>query len=487
MNLFDGSVGFGTGMLLLLCLGIAFAFEFVNGFHDTANAVATVIYTRSLRPWVAVIWSGIMNFLGVLLGGTAVAFSIVHLLPTTLLMNLGATTGILMILSLLISAMIWNLGTWYFGIPSSSSHTLIGSIFGVGLISSLFSGNGIGSGVNWTKAYEITLSLLISPLIGFTSAGLLLLVAKYTIRNKKLYEEPDKESPPPLWIRAILWLTCTGVSFAHGSNDGQKGMGLVMLILIAIVPAQYALNPSLTPAHLTKSITSVEHLERITNLYPARLGEKAESLHASLATLRSQLQTSQNLPTISGDSRIILRRDLNTVDELLAKFEKAKTPPLSALDKAEFASSRKQLKGMVDYVATWVLIAVAMALGIGTMIGWKRVVKTIGEKIGQTHMTYAQGASAELVAAIMISVAAGLGLPVSTTHVLSSGVAGTMTASGSKLQAKTVRNILLAWVLTLPVTICLSGLLFYMTTGGSLKANSLPPVNQGTTQSIQKK
>lgn len=487
MNLFDGSIGFGTGMLLLLCLGIAFAFEFVNGFHDTANAVATVIYTRSLRPWVAVVWSGLMNFLGVLLGGTAVAFSIVHLIPTALLTNLSPTSGILMVLSLLVSAMIWNVGTWYFGIPSSSSHTLIGSILGVGLISSLFSGNGIGSGVNWAKAYEIALALLISPLIGFCCAGLLLLVVKATVKNRKIFEEPDKEAPPPLWIRVILWLTCTGVSFAHGSNDGQKGMGLVMLVLIAILPSQYALDPALTPATLAKTASSVDRLERIVNLYPARLNEKTAKLNEGLIHLSQSLKSAQSQPSLSGETRIALRRELLSLDDLLGNFEKAKEAPLSKLDKEVFAKERKSLKGLGDYVATWVIFAVALALGIGTMVGWKRIVKTIGEKIGQTHMNYAQGASAELVAAIMISVAAKWGLPVSTTHVLSSGVAGSMAANRSGLQVKTIRNILLAWVLTLPVTICLSALLFYMTSGGVLKTALAPSSSIGSNSSNPKK
>src|SRR5215510_13996042 len=244
MSLLDGSIGATTLAMLFLCLAIALGFEFVNGFHDTANAVATVIYTRSLKPWKAVVWSGFMNFLVVLFGGVAVAFSIVHLLPVDLLINIGKSAGLLMVLSLLLSAIIWNFGTWYFGLPSSSSHALIGSILGVGLASSFFSKQGLGTGVNWSKAEQVGLSLLISPVVGFLLAGGLLLLSKALLKNRRLYQEPLGNQPPPLWIRGILLLTCTGVSFAHGSNDGQKGVGLIMLILIGILPAHYAVNSS---------------------------------------------------------------------------------------------------------------------------------------------------------------------------------------------------------------------------------------------------
>src|SRR5262245_10694831 len=263
MTLLDGSIGLGTLALLFLCLAIALGFEFVNGFHDTANAVATVIYTRSLKPWKAVLWSGFMNFLGVLLGGVAVAFSIVHLLPVDLLINIGKSAGLLMVLSLLLSAIIWNFGTWYFGLPSSSSHALIGSILGVGLASSLFSNQGFGAGVNWMKAREVALSLIISPLVGFCLAGGLLLLSKAFIRNRHLYEEPRGDEPPPLWIRAILLLTCTGVSFAHGSNDGQKGVGLIMLILITLLPADFALNRSWSRTQFEEAVSVAQRLDTV--------------------------------------------------------------------------------------------------------------------------------------------------------------------------------------------------------------------------------
>jgi PiT family inorganic phosphate transporter len=472
MEIVGSSVGAGTLALLGVCLLIALGFEFVNGFHDTANAVATVIYTKSLKPGVAVVWSGFMNFLGVLLGGTAVAFSIVHLLPVDLLINIGQTAGLLMVLSLLLSAILWNVGTWYFGLPASSSHALIGSILGVGVASSLISGRGFGSGVNWGKAEEIGLSLLISPLLGFGIAAILLLGMKFFIRDKRLYQEPDGEQPPPFWIRAILFLTCTGVSYFHGNNDGQKGVGLIMLILIGILPAQFALNTNFGPEKVQASIASVQRLETIVSR-----SEDAQykPLGEELARVRVALQSGADLKSLPAETRTTVRQDLLRADVLLSKMDKAEGPQMTTAEREAFQKDQKQLRSMTDFVVGWVPILVALALGIGTTVGWKRIVVTVGEKIGKTHLTYAQGASAEIVAMAMIGVASWLGLPVSTTHVLSSGIAGTMAANRSGLQASTVRNIALAWVLTLPVTMLLAGTLVALTAGSSLRGTTIEP------------
>jgi inorganic phosphate transporter, PiT family len=473
MTLFDGSVGWGTLALLFVCLAIALSFEFVNGFHDTANAVATVIYTKSLKPWVAVIWSGSMNFLGVLLGGAAVAFSIVHLLPVDLLINIGRKAGLLMVLSLLVAAILWNFGTWYFGLPASSSHALIGSILGVGLASSLFSGHGFGSGVNWTKAQQVGLSLLISPLVGFLLAGGLLLLSKELLKNRSLYKEPRGDQPPPMWIRAILFLTCTGVSFAHGSNDGQKGVGLIMLILIGILPTHYAINTKFDAADAGKTLAGIQKVEPIL----ARAGgDAARAVTDDLTQIREVLSDTAGLKSLSPQARIDLRNRILRADEGLGQFENAQAAFLSQVDKEMLEQLRSQMRGVVDFVVTWVIVAVALALGVGTTVGWKRVVVTVGEKIGKTHLSYAQGASAELVAMTTIAAADIFGLPVSTTHVLSSGVAGTMAANMSGLQMRTIRNIALAWALTLPVTMLLAGALFAGTARGALKEIGAPPV-----------
>ncbi len=244
MELFEAfsTLTVGQSALLIGALIIAFGFECINGFHDTANAVATVIYTKSLKPTPAVIWSGTWNFIGVHAGGIGVAFSIVHLLPVDLLVNINKGRGLAMVLALLLAAIIWNFATWYRGLPASSSHSLIGSIMGVGMMNAWLTHGSVFKGLNWHKVSEVMMALLFSPLIGFGLAAGLLLLSKSLIKSKALYEPPEGDAPPPTWIRALLIFTCTGVSFAHGSNDGQKGMGLIMLVLIGIVPATYALN-----------------------------------------------------------------------------------------------------------------------------------------------------------------------------------------------------------------------------------------------------
>ena len=457
-SLFDVSLTMPTALVLLLALGIAFAFEFVNGFHDTANAVATVIYTKALAPRNAVVWSGLCNFLGVYLGGTAVAFSIVNLLPVDLLVSGEPGASLAMVLALLLAAITWNLGTWFLGIPASSSHTLIGSILGVGLANALMSGKSLSQGVNWTKAGEIGLSLLISPVVGFISAGLLLLIMKRLIQDKKLFEPPPTDTPPPFWVRSTLIATCTGVSFAHGSNDGQKGIGLVMLILIGLLPAQFALNPDHHKDDAARVLASGDAVRPVIEKHASPADR--EALLDDLAWVRSHLEGQTTLAGIPRDRRWKIRARLISVDRELQSIAGRPIQTLNKSELAQIKEAREAFGHAIYYAPTWVLIAVALALGIGTMIGWKRIVVTVGEKIGKTHMTYAQGASAEIVAAFTIGLADFGGLPVSTTHVLASGIAGTMAANRSGLQISTIRNIALAWLLTMPVSMALSATLF---------------------------
>ncbi|PKU26383.1 inorganic phosphate transporter [Telmatospirillum siberiense] len=478
---FDGGLTLPTLILLALALGLALGFEFVNGFHDTANAVATVIYTHSLRPMVAVVWSGFWNFLGVLTSSGAVAFGIVALLPVELIVNVGSAAGFAMVFALLVSAILWNLGTWYFGLPASSSHTLIGSILGVGLMNSYMAADrAFGEGVNWGKVQDTAMALLVSPVVGFVCAGLLLLLAKVLIKKPELYRDPPQDKAPPLWIRGLLVLTCTGVSFAHGSNDGQKGMGLIMLILIGIVPATYALDLSVRQETLNAIAVDARAaagvFERMAEgaSRPApedasaalsqylRSGKADPVTFAALASksaaVASVLEGVAGISDIAPDSRRALRSDLYLVSESIGKLNGAGR--FAAADKPKILPLRDKVKTLTTFIPTWVKAAVAIALGLGTMIGWKRIVVTVGEKIGKAHLTYGQGASAELVAMTTIAAADIYGLPVSTTHVLSSGVAGTMAANHSGLQMDTLRNLLLAWVLTLPVCVFLGAALF---------------------------
>ncbi|MBX7221937.1 MAG: inorganic phosphate transporter [Blastocatellia bacterium] len=458
--MFFEDLGTGSTILLVICLLVACGFEFVNGFHDTANAVATVIYTKSLQPWIAVIWSGFCNFLGVFAGGIGVAMGIIGLLPIDLLVSKGTGAGLAMVLALLLAAIIWNLGTWYLGLPASSSHTLIGAILGVGMANSLLPGHTLGSGVNWGKATEIGLSLLVSPLVGFSVAALLLLLCRLLIKNEKLYSAPKGDEPPPWWIRTALVVTCTGVSFAHGSNDGQKGVGLIMLILIGIVPAQFALNMSLPADHMAKNIAAARQLETTFQKLPPNTVPPV--VFEELKDIQNTLTGKASLAEIPKDNRWRLRSDILLIDDAVKKLQKGKKLNLSEADAKQLKSAQSQLHSLTEYAPSWVLIAVALSLGIGTMIGWERIVITVGAKIGKEHLTYAQGASAELVAMSAIGFASVSGLPVSTTHVLSSGIAGTMVAQKSGLQAATVKKIASAWVLTLPASMLLAGALFML-------------------------
>ncbi|MBN8578521.1 MAG: inorganic phosphate transporter [Cytophagales bacterium] len=458
---------FSYTILLVLCLLAACGFEFVNGFHDTANAVATVIYTNSLKPWVAVVWSGICNAVGVFLGGITVAMGIVNLLPVESLVDQNITHSLAMVMALLLSAIFWNLLTWYLGIPCSSSHTLIGSILGVGLAYSLLPGANEAA-VNWGKAQEIGASLLISPLFGFSLTIILMFLLRNLTKNTDagdgLFKEPKKNQPPPWWIRSILILTCTAVSGFHGSNDGQKGVGLVMLILIGIVPAYFALNPNFVPTTLQAPLTKIELSINNLNAAPLAQSDKAKLDSARIMTSRllTKLKGQHTISNIPATERFLVRKDIMLLNSHLKALTANEDLAMSEADKKVFADSLKAVRKITDYSPRWVIVMIALSLGLGTMIGWKRIVKTIGEKIGKEHLTYAQGASAELVASTTIGLSTAFGLPVSTTHVLSSGIAGSMVASkGIKnLQPDTVRNILIAWLLTLPVVMVMAGTLF---------------------------
>ncbi|MEP9377080.1 inorganic phosphate transporter [Aquabacter sp. CN5-332] len=472
-----GSLAIIPFILLLLALMIALGFEFVNGFHDTANAVATVIYTNSLPANFAVVWSGCWNFLGVLVSSGAVAFGIIQLLPVELILNVGSGAGMAMVFALLVAAIIWNLGTWYLGLPASSSHTLIGSIMGVGIANQIYQGHSGTSGVDWSQAANIGYSLLLSPVVGFLAAGLLLLTLKALVKNPALYKEPKEGKAPPWWIRSLLVLTCTGVSFAHGSNDGQKGMGLIMLILIGIVPTAYALNRAVDPADVAqfRALTAATAASLTKNGAPGSVtGDPRAILTAyvrdrelkpdtvpALAQIAREMgamvATTSTLAQVPAASVPNMRNDMYLASETIRFMTKTGEPAFDAETKENLAAFKRSLDEATKFIPLWVKVAVAIALGLGTMVGWKRIVVTVGEKIGKTHLTYAQGGAAELVAMGTIFAADHYGLPVSTTHVLSSGVAGTMAANKSGLQMSTIRNLAMAWVLTLPVAILLSG------------------------------
>lgn len=483
LDMFTG-LSFLMGSALFLALAFVLAYEFINGFHDTANAVATVIYTKAMSPHLAVVASGVFNFLGVILGGLGVAYAIVHLLPVDMLLNITSVHGMVLVFSLLAAAIIWNLGTWYFGIPASSSHTLIGSLLGVCLANALLADIPISEGVNTKKAMDIMLSLFISPLVGFGIAALLLLLLKKVFNGPKIHKTPqeraqiDGKKHPPFWTRVTLVASAMGVSFVHGSNDGQKGIGLIMLVLIGLAPAQYVVNLDSTKYDIERTYDAAVHLEHFYQDHAQLVGDKIDlSLTADAQSGESfQCSTRTNMAVIGSlkkalhgvdqykeltiDERRKLRQWLLCIDDSAKKI--AKLDGFNSKEISDLNRLRKDITATTEYAPFWVIVAVALALGLGTMTGWKRIVFTVGEKIGKSDMTYSQGMAAQITAATAIGIASATGMPVSTTHVLSSAVAGTMVANRTGLQLSTVKTILLAWVFTLPATIALSAGLFYL-------------------------
>jgi inorganic phosphate transporter, PiT family len=469
-------------LLLIVALFIALAFEFVNGFHDTANAVATVIYTHSLDPNIAVVWSGLCNLIGVLLSSGAVAFSVITLLPVELILQVSAGAGFAMVFALLLAAILWNLGTWWLGLPASSTHTMVGSIIGVGVANQLLQGHNGTSGVDWEQVTKVFKVLAFSPVFGFGLALLVFLLSKWLIRYPALFQAPKDSAPPPWPIRGLLILTCTGVSYFHGSNDGQKGMGLIMLILIGTVPTAYALNHAVTGQDVQVFISASDQAGKVLDNHVDKtgiLGADARSevtdylrskqlqpdtvlaLRELVEDLSHEIALYKEFKSVPPGQQTNVRNDMYVASEAIRLMEKYKNPAFTPAETATLTAYKVQVDKATKFIPTWVKVAVALALGMGTMVGWKRIVVTVGEKIGKEHLTYAQGAVAELVAMSTIFAGDQLGLPVSTTHVLSSGVAGTMVANGSGLQWSTLRNIAAAWVFTLPAAALLSGSLFW--------------------------
>ncbi|HEX4503472.1 MAG TPA: inorganic phosphate transporter PitA [Scandinavium sp.] len=492
LHLFAG-LDLHTGLLLLLALGFVLFYEAINGFHDTANAVATVIYTRAMRSQLAVAMAAIFNFFGVLLGGLSVAYAIVHMLPTDLLLNMGSAHGLAMVFSMLLAAIIWNLGTWYFGLPASSSHTLIGAIIGIGLTNALMTGTSVVDALNIPKVIGIFASLIVSPIVGLVVAGgLIFLLRRYWSNTKKRArihmtpaerEKMDGKKKPPFWTRIALIISAIGVAFSHGANDGQKGIGLVMLVLIGVAPAGFVVNMNASGYEITRTRDAVNNVELYFQQHPDLLQKvtSAEPLIPSpepgatqpaefhchpantinaLNRVKGMLDNIESYDKLSVDQRSQMRRVMLCISDTTDKV--AKLPDVSNDDKRLLKKLKTDMLSTIEYAPVWIIMAVALALGIGTMIGWRRVATTIGEKIGKKGMTYAQGMSAQMTAAVSIGLASYTGMPVSTTHVLSSSVAGTMIVDGGGLQRKTVTNILMAWVLTLPAAILLSGGLYWL-------------------------
>ncbi|MEB4676498.1 inorganic phosphate transporter PitA [Enterobacteriaceae bacterium G50] len=492
-NLFMG-LDIYTGLLLLLALAFVLFYEAINGFHDTANAVATVIYTRAMRPQLAVVMAAAFNFFGVLLGGLSVAYAIVHMLPTDLLLNMGSSHGLAMVFSMLLAAIIWNLGTWFFGLPASSSHTLIGAIIGIGLTNAVMNGNSVVEALNLREVTKIFTSLIVSPIVGLVLAGgLIFLLRRFwsgTKKRARIHRSPEERKKkggvrkPPFWTRTSLIVSAAGVAFSHGANDGQKGIGLVMLVLVGIAPAGFVVNMNASGYEIARTRDAVNNFELFLEQRPellktitaseqpvasAQAGDaQSGAFHCHPANTMEAFERVKtllagnvaNYDALEVSQRSQLRRIMLCISDTAEKV--AKSEGVNSNDQQMLKKLRSDILSTIEYAPVWIIMAVALALGIGTMIGWRRVAMTIGEKIGKKGMTYAQGMSAQITAAISIGLASYVGMPVSTTHVLSSAVAGTMLVDGGGLQRKTVTSILMAWIFTLPAAIFLSGALYWI-------------------------
>ncbi|AGR76850.1 inorganic phosphate transporter [Aliarcobacter butzleri] len=461
-------------VLLLLSLSIALFYEMINGFHDTANAVAMIIYTNSMKAGYSVIMAGIMNFIGVVLGGIGVAYVIVHLLPLDIMVSSNQNATLVMVFSLLISAVVWNLGTWYFGLPVSSSHSLIGSIVGVSIAFGMMNGFTFSQSVNWKVVYGILTALAVSPLLGFGFAFLIMKLSRKFVKNPKFFKTPtgDKKKKPNFWMRTGIIATGAGVSFAHGSNDGQKGIGLIMIILIGILPTYYALNME---AHQYKIMQTRDSAANLAKFYADNndtltklLDEKrlisalkienkiaecnVNQVYNTTLEISKKLDGLKSYSELSKEDRWKIHTAVLCSDNFFGQVEGAYK--LIDKDKSDYiADQRKQMITSTEYVPFWVIFAVALMLGIGTMIGYKRVVHTIGEKIGSKPINHMQGTVSQAMAMITILLANFAHAPVSTTHIVSSAVAGTMVAEpDGGVQKKTINTILIAWIFTLPVT-----------------------------------
>lgn len=486
-----------TSTLIFLGLALLFVlfYEAINGFHDTANAVATVIYTKALKEKLAVLMAGIFNFLGVLLGGLSVAYAIVHLLPTDLLLNVSSNYGLAMVFSILLAAIIWNLGTWYLGIPASSSHTLIGAIIGVALANAFITNTSIVDALNIPKMVQILLSLIVSPAVGLILAGLMIFILRKVWRRKKngkkrerIFMTPEQreklygKKKPPFWIRIMLIISAAGVSFSHGANDGQKGIGLLMLVLIGVAPAGFIVNMNASTYEITSTRNAINNIDEYFKLHQLTLNEvigkqnpvdpevetnELNQYHCdysqSFRTInlaKSLFHNIEDYNELTVSQRSQARRVLLCLSDTVAHV--TKQSEVSDNDKRYLNSLKNNLLDTVEYAPIWIIISVATALAVGTMIGWRRVAITIGEKIGKKGMTYAQGVSAQVTTALSIGIASYTGMPVSTTQVLSSSVAGTMLVDGGGVQSKTIKSIALTWILTLPISILLSASIFWL-------------------------
>jgi len=463
-------------IFLIFCLLLVWIFEFINWFHDTANAVAPVIYTKSLKAKKAVLLAWIMNFLWVFFWWIWVAMSIIYLLPIEAISYQSTSFWVIVVISLLLSAIIWNFLTWYFGIPASSSHSLIWAILWV-TITMLFIPMqwDIQVHPNWDKAIEVIESLLFSPFLWFILAALIMIISYRFIKKRYYFKTPWKKNDnhPKKWLRIILILTSAWVSFAHWSNDWQKWVWLAMLILVLLAPNIFSINPNIDLNSINKNISAVEKSLTYINSDLLNNYEKRalDDTKRSLSYIKENINSTQNIDKLQLRKEILsLKSNINSLNKTI--FDNTSNLYMVSVvnsdlnnvevNKSLYNSDITSILSIINYAPVWIIFLISISLGLGTMIWRKRIVVTIWEKIGKTDMNYAQATTSAFITAITITLASKFHLPVSTTHILSSSVAWTMSVWPEVwwVRWNTIKNILTAWVLTLPVTMILSWFIF---------------------------
>jgi phosphate/sulfate permease len=461
--------------LIITFLMIIFQ-EAVNGFHDVANAIATVIYSRAMTPRNSVFLAAICNFIGVVIGGTAVAFSMVYLLPTNMVAGINTAGEVSLFMAMIFTAVAWNFGTWWLGIPNSTTHAYIGSIIGISMADAFLMGQPVAEQINWDQGEKVLIALIVSPIIGFLLGMMMLKVISILAKDKGLYEPSADDHRPSLRIRAILIGGAAGVSLLHGSNDGQKSIGLMMVALFGLFPASYGLDPDRLDAesyrHLVSVVQSVETVREDTEHLTNGSVDNAESQDTpAINQLLTQLTLRQEGVSLTVDDAVKTRKEILEVHRQVAKQLKSTDAraKLSPEQVQVLEVAHKELASFIEHVPLWVMVLSAMALGGGTLVGYKKIVTTLGEKVGSSKMNPAQGTAAQASAVASIALADWGGLPVSTTHVLSSAVIGTVVGTKDQtVNQKTIASIALTWVTTLPGTLLLSfamGIVFHRAIG----------------------
>lgn len=440
--------------------------EACNGFHDVGGAIVAVIYSNALKPLQAVLMAASLNFIGVLVGGTAVAFSMVNLLPPGMVAGIDTLPEVSFFLALILSAVIWNLTTWYFGIPNSTTHTYIGAIMGVSFAHALVQNAGVLEGVNWHLGEHVMLALLLSPVLAFVLGLGVYALMKRLVRSEALFKPHDPHGRPPGPVKGLLIAGSAGISLMHGTNDGQKSIGLMLLVLIGIGPALFGIDRQASPETLRAAEQAIQSIEQVTRDAAAAMPaddpnravvEDAMKRAGQAKTLFGNIASLNDMPD---DQVRALRQELVFLKREASVLSKrgAASGVITPAQATQLKQDKEALAPLLENVPFWLIVLSAACLGIGTAFGYRRIVRTLAEQMASEPMNAAHGTAAQLTTILSIGAADLTGMPVSTSQLNASGIAGAMKASGATLQGSTLQKIILTWLVTLP-----GSLLFAMT------------------------